>query len=687
MKNWIIGFVFFLMGWEAQSQVMSPDIDCSQVDATGVTTLQWTAPIDANNEFVAYHIFASVNNGAFSEIGQINILNTLFFVDAINNASANPVCYYIVVEYSSLAGNQMSIPGLTFCNTYLTATPSTNPQGFVNVEWTGTAVSDYTLAWDNGFNIWNNFQTVPLADNAMSMEVVTCGDQLSFVLYANQGTCANVSNIASGIFYDQTPPAIPVITSVNVSQGNPQINWQSSTSSDTEGYIIYRCSGAGVSVLDTVAANVNTFSDPTINSATQTGCYLISAFDGCLTGTPPSPNTSPTSSVCNCSVLLSPLYQTPCTDKVTLTWTPYSGWDNGVAFYMLYHAEANGNFTVVDTVPSNTISFVHNLNNYTSLDHSFYIMAVANDGYFAISNVQSISLNYPTPPAYNYLSSVTVNSNNEIEIFVETTVTADPHFYHLQYFNDFFQEWMDVELSNEDNSVVPVHFVVSDLNPKYFKYSFRVAVINECYDTTAITNIGKNILLEGLVYDDNDVNAIQWNPYEIWTNGVQKYNVYRKVGKNGFYTKIIEFNASQLGHYDSVDSLYQSEGLFFYRIEAVANATANFPDTAFHAFSNEVEMLQTPRIFIPNAMIVGGVNNIFRPVISFAPLDFYEMYVYSKWGDVLYEGHSYEEGWDGTDLKGKKVPQGSYVYYIRYRQGTDAPIEARGQVILLYGEQ
>ena len=42
-----------------QGQVLSPDIDCSQVDVTGTTTIQWTAPQDPNNEFVSYHIFSS----------------------------------------------------------------------------------------------------------------------------------------------------------------------------------------------------------------------------------------------------------------------------------------------------------------------------------------------------------------------------------------------------------------------------------------------------------------------------------------------------------------------------------------------------------------------------------------------------------------------------------------------------
>ncbi|MEN9394429.1 MAG: hypothetical protein RL362_650 [Bacteroidota bacterium] len=669
-----------------QGQVLSPDIDCSQVDVTGTTTIQWTAPQDPNNEFVSYHIFSSVGGAGFTEIGQVLNLNTTFFVDGVNNANNDEICYYVIVEYSSLAGNMMADPGLTFCNTFLTATSSTNPQGFVNLNWTGTAASNFTMAWDNGTNSWNNILSIPFFANDTSMEVITCGDPLSFVLYANQGVCANVSNIASGIFFDQTPPAIPVVTSVSVTQGHPQIFWNASTSVDTDGYILYRCSGGGVTVLDTVASTVQSFVDMTVNSATQTGCYLLSAFDGCLTGTPPSPNTSPTGNTCNCSMLLTPLVQTPCTDKITLTWTPYSGWESGVAFYVLYHAEALGNFSAIDTVPANYISWLHNLNNYTSLDHSFYVMAVSNDGFFAISNVQSITLNYPTPPAVNYLSSVSVTENDEIEVTVQTTLTSDPHFYYLQYYNDFFEEWMNVDISSKENNVVPVVFTVSDMNPQYFSYQFRVAIINECSDTTAITNVGKNILLEGLVYDDADVNAIQWTPYEIWTNGIDKYNIYRKVGKNGSYTKILEFNPSQLGHYDDIDSLYMSEGLFYYRIEAVANPTANFPDTAFHAFSNAVEMLQAPKIFIPNAMMIGGVNNVFKPVISFAPLDFFEMYVYSKWGDVLYEGHDYNEGWNAMDADGEPVPQGAYVYYIRYRKGTDAPIEARGQVIVLYGQ-
>jgi hypothetical protein len=115
----------------------------------------------------------------------------------------------------------------------------------------------------------------------------------------------------------------------------------------------------------------------------------------------------------------------------------------------------------------------------------------------------------------------------------------------------------------------------------------------------------------------------------------------------------------------------------------VSNPSLNF-DTTFSVFSNEVVLIHEPKFFIPNAMVTGGVNDVFKPVISYAPLDFYEMYVYSKWGDVLFESHDYSKGWTGITEDGDKIAQGVYVYYIRYTMGGGQPIESRGLVTLLH---
>jgi hypothetical protein len=675
--------VLLFLGPFSNAQVLSPDINCSQVDINGSSNIIWTEPADPNGDFVAYHVFASVSAGPFVEIAQINNIATVSFLDNINDAAVNEICYYIVVEYNSGFGNILSDPGLTHCNTFLTATASSSPLGFADLDWTGESGATYNVIWDDVNTSWNNSALITDGSGGYSVEVTTCNALMSFVVSTQMSGCLNVSNVAEGIFNDQTPPAVPLITSVSVSNGNPIITWDPSSSTDTEGYILYRCSGGSVAIAETLYVPTTTYLDPTVNSATQTGCYLLAAFDGCPNGNPPSPNTSVTGSTCNCAVLLSPVNQLPCTDQIQLQWTGYQGWQNGVERYTIYHAEANGTFTQLGSVNGNTTQWTVNLNGFTDLNHSFYVLATANDGYFAVSNVQTITLNYPVPPSSNYLSGVSVELDNSITVTFQTSTTPTIHRYELQRYDDFLQVWNFIE--EKTNSSIPVEFNVYDVNPEFFSYQFRVLVFNQCNDTVYISNICKNVLLEGLKLDYKYEGLLQWQPYEAWSEGINKYVLHRKAGEFGSYEPIADLSTDRLFYNDFIDSLYQSDGYVGYRLEMISNPSVNF-NTTFSVFSNEVVLIHDPKFFVPNAIVTGGVNNVFKPVISYSPLDFYEMYVYSKWGDVLFESHDYNNGWTGITEDGELIPQGVYVYYIRYTRGGGQPIESRGLVTLLHQE-
>lgn len=691
MSNFGREIILFLLAFlltpscgKLYAQLLAPDINCSQVDVNGSTSVIWNPVDDPNSEFVAYHLFAASGGGAFVEISQIADITTTTFLDNINDATLDEICYYLVVEYNTGFGTLMSEPGLTHCNTFLTATPSSAPLGFVDVNWTGESSSPYNLIWDDINSSWNNSAQITDGSGNYSVEVTTCNALMSFVVSTQLGTCLNVSNVAEGIFNDQTPPAVPLITSVSVSSGNPMITWEPSTSIDTEGYILYRCSNSGVAIAETLFVPTTSYLDENINSAVQSGCYLLAAFDGCPNGNPPSPNTSVTGSTCNCSVLLSPLSQLPCTDQINLHWTAYQGWENGVASYTIYHAESNGSFTQFGIVNGNTTEWTVNLNGFSDLNHSFYVMASATDGYFAVSNVQTITLNYPVPPTNNYLSGVSVELDKSITVTFQTSSTPTIHRYELQKYDEFLQSWSFVE--EKTNAVIPILFKVTDLDPEFFQYKFRVVILNQCNDTVWVSNLGRNVLLEGLKFDFQYESMLQWNPYFAWSEGINKYVLHRKIGEFGFYEEAAEISVNTLSYIDNIDSLFQSDGYFSYRIEAVSNFSLNF-DTTYSVFSNEVVLIHDPKFYIPNAIITGGVNNIFKPVISYSPLDFYEMYVYSKWGDVLFESHDYSEGWTGYTEDGEKIPQGVYVYYIRYTMGGGRPIESRGLVTLLHKEE
>jgi gliding motility-associated-like protein len=138
---------------------------------------------------------------------------------------------------------------------------------------------------------------------------------------------------------------------------------------------------------------------------------------------------------------------------------------------------------------------------------------------------------------------------------------------------------------------------------------------------------------------------------------------------------------------DDVSDLLYTPGEFCYTIKA--NETPGF-NIAFNSFSNQRCITQEPKIWVPNSFVVGGFNNTFQPVISFADFERYEMYIFNRWGDLVYETDLIEEGWNGA-AKGKEdgetLMEGVYTYFIKVQDGAGRVYERRGTLTLLNGKE
>ncbi|MFN3918252.1 MAG: PKD domain-containing protein [Flavobacteriales bacterium] len=81
-----------------------------------------------------------------------------------------------------------------------------------------------------------------------------------------------------------------------------------------------------------------------------------------------------------------------------------------------------------------------------------------------------------------------------------------------------------------------------------------------------------------------------------------------------------------------------------------------------------VEILDEPLIYVPNAFTPDndGVNDFFFPVVNAADPENFVMYIFNRWGDIIYETHSLNGMWDGTH-KGIPCKPDVYVWRILFR--------------------
>ncbi len=91
------------------------------------------------------------------------------------------------------------------------------------------------------------------------------------------------------------------------------------------------------------------------------------------------------------------------------------------------------------------------------------------------------------------------------------------------------------------------------------------------------------------------------------------------------------------------------------------------------------DSIALPNVFTPN---YDGVNDVFRPVVSFEqPYFFYHMIIYDRYGLLVFESDRLNLSWDGRTTAGEPCSQGTYFCTLRCKLN-DEDIELKGFVYL-----
>lgn len=682
-------FVLFIASQAHGQAVLPPTLDCTQDFNNEDIQISWQIPADPGGNFIAYHIYTSIDPAApFSLAATLNNLATNSYVLDQAAPSSTEICFYIQTEYFQGGVPTLSAPGPITCSIYLDVSPSAAPQGLAFLDWNNPVPSgtggQYTVQMEYPAGTWTTLATLDQEITAYSHEISVCDEVLNFrILFDFPGLCQSASNIAGELLTDLTPPAIPLVTSVSVDHttNDAVINWLPSTSADCQGYIVYRCSPDGtVILLDTAFGYLNTsFVDILAQTTIGPVGYLVAAIDTCYSGIPPSPNTSAAGDICNTSVFLDPIGYALCEDFVTLSWSPYEGWEEGVESYEVIHSFEGGAPAIVASVPGTQLTFQHAVT--VGGNNSYYIRARHINGtYTAISNLRIVNVIYPPSPAFNYITSATVLTEEKIRVEFITEAVGSDVFYTIQRQTLGTDDWDDMTYINSSGLDFIAYEDSLDINTNVFSYEYRFIAQNICGDTIDTSNVAVTMLLNGFAYNDRLSLALQWSPYLGWEDGVNEYLIYRKEGLEGIEEQVASVPGNVTFYEDDVSDLRFSPGDFTYRIEAVSRV-GTYPDI-YYSMSNPIRLNLEPIIWVPNAFVVDGFNTTFQPIISFANFDEYRMIIYSKWGDVIYDTTDINAPWDGF-MNGEIVQEGVYVYFITIEDGKGRPVEKRGTVLLL----
>lgn len=669
----IFSILIFLMCTQTQfaQSLDAPQIRCVSVLANGSVEITWSQIADPNGQFSSYNL----HNGAGSLLTSVTPISNTNHVHAGAGANLSSQSFYM----QSIATNSAN-------NSSVTQTVSTmflqvnNPgNGTAWLSWNPISTPKlpgandyYHIYKEYPIGTWSLIDSTLYGDESYVDTITVCGELINYKIVQTGVGCSSESNVAGGFFNDMIAPNITDVeyVSVDTSNGNVNINWELNGSEDTEAYIVFYFDGSGWVILDTVYGynNVN-YTHVGAGADMQSMSYGIAAYDSCTAGG--SNNTSAMGQFHETMFLQHE--ELVCESGIRLNWNAYQFWPGGVAQYEIYGAENGGAYVSMGSTNNSTIDIV-GLN--VGSTYCFVIKAISTSGLSSLSNKLCHTIYAPVQPTMGYLSTVTVNGSN-IQLRYMGDPAASLQAIRIQRSNYVAGPYQTIATTAVTGGITS--YTDQNVQVDARNYFYRVIAIDTCGNESIISNYGKNILCEVTSDDYLHKNTITWDNYADWDGGVDEFEVYRSINGVVDPTPIALLNNAANILEDDVSHLLDADGEFCYLIKAIENT--NSFGISEYSNSNLACTYMQSLIYVPNAIVTNGVNQEFKPVMSFFDFTNYELSIFTKWGDKIFTSKDINVGWKGENADGTK--QDVYVYLIEYSDSRGILHSKRGTVTVV----
>lgn len=147
-------------------------------------------------------------------------------------------------------------------------------------------------------------------------------------------------------------------------------------------------------------------------------------------------------------------------------------------------------------------------------------------------------------------------------------------------------------------------------------------------------------------------------------------------------TLVWDFGDGTSAEGPTIEHLYPTDVEGTYTVMLIATTAGGCIDTLYTDIVVESGGLYyVPNAFTPNN---DGINSIFKPVFSLGfDAKKYQLSIYNRWGETVFETNKFDEGWDGT-YRSEQCEDGVYTWKITTgKEATAESLEITGFVTLL----
>jgi hypothetical protein len=662
-----------------------PELHCVSVLPNGYVRIDWKMAdtLSVGNTFGAYHIFsAATPSGPFTLIDSISDRSVTSYTHT--GAAPGQNRYYFIRTLSGCKGDHYSIPSDTLQLINLTVTPSGGD--IANLNWNAphyplpnSCPGVYQVFREYPPGNWQQIATTSATFYRDSFNL--CLDTANYRIELQDSTpCVSVSTVAGRMFFDNTPPDIPVLDSVSIDtlSGSVMLGWKPSTANDVAGYIVFFRSGTWLP-LDTVWGGQQTaYHSPAASLCDAAHHYALAAIDSCGNISQPGLNNA------HNTLLLELKDFDPCKASIQLSWNEYLNFNPPLFAYHIYVSRDGGPFSLLtsnpapDSLTAPATTYQHN-NLIIGSSYCYYIKAANSAGATSTSCSQCFTVGVADLPDFLFIRYATVEDDH-IRLRIAVDTSAASSLYRILRAEKETGPYAQIG-SIPFSGATDLSFYDYEASFSRQSYFYRIVAVDSCGLDSWESEISQTIYLSAEAGDDFR-NYLIWNDYQLWSWApVQEYQIYRWSDGSGLPEMVGSTYFGSTTYEDDVSSLGQGHGQFSYRIEALqAPGLPDFRDTAR---SNTASVRQETSLFIPNAFTPQGLNPVFRPFPLFIGTKDYTFSIFNRWGQEIFHTSSPDQGWDGRH-KGKLVPGGVYVCLIRFRRSDGVLVEKAGHVNVVY---
>ncbi len=662
-------FAIFLMLSSFLWSQNSINVYCAQVNEDGSTTLYYETA--QGSGFVEYVISAySDIEEAYSRVGETTDINQDSYTDNVRNANLEQIRYLVTADFG-----EERRPFGYIRTIYLTSV--LNNDNTVSLSWTSMGSTTPPGSENKPYKIYRKLKRQDtdwqfLAEQTQRTYTDNlppiCSDSVLYKIeLENDNGCVSRSNQVLHLIGDTQIPNMPLLQRISVEENSQQVflEWIPSTSDDVMGYVV--CSGEPCVTLDTIwGADASSYTCESC-SAEQINSLAVMAFDTCF-------NTSLRTDR-HSNVVLSAQREN-CSDVVKLSWNEYEGFD--VQRYEIYKKEGASAFILM----GNTQSLNYQLTiDPTIPNYEFYILAVGANNIISASNKVVMTISSAQQPEFVEIRKVSVKDKNQgvdLEFFVDADIVVNK--YRLKRAENGGEYKVIANIPYTGNNTVQYTDNISlENNKNDYSYIFEAPdACNLVYKASRPATIMRLELTEV----DKNTNALSWNAYNSWDNGVGVYEIYRQPESEP--APVLCGTSGSSTFTDFMGDVITASDKTNYYVRAIEAGAGN-DGKVQTALSTRASIKRETVIFIPNAFTpraAEGDNNIFKPTCYFVKQGSYFMRVFNRQGALLFESKDTEIGWDGT-FKGEFCHPNTYVYVIEYVNSDGEKVVKKGTFALV----